>query len=236
MIIRPIKTHIFQEGDDLFTFITRYVKKLPENSVIVIASKIASLAEQRTVPFGSDKEKEELIRKESNLALPTKYVWFTVKDDLVMASAGIDESNANGKWILVPKDSFKVARSLRKRLQKKYGVKNLGVLITDSCPLPLRKGVIGLALGYAGFRGVRDYRGEPDIFVRKFSFSSTDVADSLATAAGLVMGEGDEQQPLAIIQSAPLEFCERTSRKELFVNQEDDMYEPLLSQLPGVSS
>lgn len=236
MIIRPIKTHIFQEGDDLFTFITRYVKKLPENSVIVIASKIVSLAEQHTVPLGSEKEKEELIRKESDLALPTKYVWFTVKDDMVMASAGIDESNANGKWILAPKDSFKVARSLRKKLQEKYGVENLGVLITDSCPLPLRRGVVGLALGYAGFRGIKDYRGESDIFGRRFTFSSTDVADSLATAAGLVMGEGNEQQPLAIIQSAPLEFCERTSRRELFVDQEDDMYEPLLSQLPGVSS
>lgn len=235
MIIRPIKTHIFQEGDDLFAFITRYVKKIPENSVIVIASKIASLAEQRTVPLGSNKEKEELIRKESGLALPTKHVWFTIKDDMVMASAGIDESNAKDKWILVPKDSFKVARILRKRLQEKYGVKNLGVLITDSCPLPLRRGVVGLALGYAGFRGIRDYRGESDIFGRKFEFSSVDVADSLATAAGLVMGEGNEQQPLAIIRRAPVEFCERTSRRELFVDQEDDMYEPLLSQL-GVSS
>lgn len=235
MIIQPIKTHIFQEGDDLFVFITRYVKKLPEKSVIVIASKIASLAEERTVPLGSNQEKEDLIQKESELALPTKYVWFTVKDGMVMASAGIDESNASGKWILLPKDSFQVARSLRKGLQEKYGVKNLGVLITDSCPLPLRRGVIGLALGYAGFRGIRDYHGKPDIFGRKFEYSTTDVADSLATAAAFVMGEGNEQQPLAIITQAPVEFCERTSRRELSVDQKDDMYEPLFAHLPGFS-
>lgn len=105
-----------------------------------------------------------------------------------MASAGIDESNANGKLVLLPKDSFKTARFLRDKLRQKYGVRHLGVLITDSRTTPLRAGVTGVALGYAGFRGVKDYRGTPDIFGRKFKFSRTDVADSLATAAVFAIG------------------------------------------------
>src|SRR3989338_8785591 len=151
MIIRPIKTHVFQEGDDLFAFITDYFKKLTEKSVLVVTSKIVALAEKRTAVAGNAKMKEKLIRAESELAIPTKYVWLTVKDGMVMTSAGIDESNANGKLILLPKDSFKTANVLRNKLRQRYGVKHLGVLITDSRTIPLRAGVTGIAVGYAGF-------------------------------------------------------------------------------------
>jgi len=232
MIIRPIKTRIFQEGDDLFTFITEYFKKISEQSVVIITSKIVALAEKRAVVALNDKAKEKLIRAESEFAIPTKYAWLTVKDGMVMASAGIDESNAKGKLILLPKDSFKTARILRNKLRRKHGVRHLGILITDSRTIPLRAGVTGVALGYAGFRGVKDYRGKPDIFGRKFKFSRTDVADSLATAAVLVMGEGNERQPLAIIEGAPVKFCDRVNRDELRIDLQEDMYRPLFLKLP----
>jgi len=230
MIIRSIKTTIFQEGEDLSAFITGYFKKLPERSVLVVTSKIVALAEKRTVVAENARMKEKLIRAESDLAIPTKYAWLTVKDKIVMASAVIDESNANGKLILLPKDSFKTAYNLRDTLRQKYKVRHLGVLITDSRTVPLRAGVIGIALGYAGFRGIKDYRGTPDIFGRKFKFSRTDIADSLATAAVLVMGEGNERRPLAIIEKAPVEFCDKVNRAELHINIQEDMYRPLFSK------
>lgn len=231
MIIQPIKTRLFQEGDNLFAFIASYFKKIPEQSVIVITSKIAALAEKRTAIIKNNRTKNQLIRAESQLAIRTKYAWLTIKDHMVMPSAGIDESNGNGKLILLPKDSFKTARFLRQKLQKKYGLKQLGVLITDSRTLPLRAGIIGVALGYAGFRGVKDYRGQPDIFGRKFHFSRVDIADSLAAAAVLVMGEGKEQRPLAVIKNAPVEFCHKVNRRELQIDIKDDMYRPLLLKL-----
>lgn len=231
VIIQPIKTRVFQEGDDLFIFIADYFKKLPENSIIAVTSKIAALAERRTAVAKNAKTKEGLIRQESELAIPTKHVWLTVKDGQVMASAGIDESNANGKLILLPKDSFKTANELCRKLRREYGVKSLGVLITDSRTLPLRAGVTGSAIGYAGFRGIRDYRGRPDIFGRRFEFSRTNIADGLAAAAVLVMGEGDEKQPLAIIEKAPVEFCGRINRAELRISLQEDMYRPLFSKI-----
>ncbi len=233
MIIHPMRTSVFKEGDDVFSFITRYYKKIPERSVLVVTSKIVALAEKRTAFVHTAQEKERYIRAESEFAIPTKYVWLTIKDGMVMASAGIDESNANGKLIFLPKNSFVAAQHLRKKLQKKYGVRHLGVLITDSRTIPLRAGVTGVALGYAGFSGIRDYRGMPDIFGRKLKFSRTDVADSLATAAVLLMGEADEQQPLALIQKAPVTFCERVDRQELHINIEDDMYRPLFAAMPN---
>lgn len=230
--IRPIKTRVFQEGEDLLSFVMDYVKKIREKSVIVVTSKIVALSEKRTAVAENVQTKEKLIRAESELAIPAKYVWLTVKDGMVMASAGIDESNANGKLILLPKDSFKTARALRIKLREQYGVQHLGVLITDSRTVPLRAGVTGVAVGYAGFRGVKDYRGTQDIFGRKFRFSRTNVADGLAAAATLVMGEGNERRPLALIEDAPVAFCDRVNRKELHIDIKEDMYRPLFSRLP----
>jgi dihydrofolate synthase / folylpolyglutamate synthase len=200
MIVKPIKTRIFEEGENIFDFIASHIKVLPEKSVVVVTSKIVALAENRTVFPADSKTKERIIRQESEYAIKTKYVWLTITDGMVMASAGIDESNARGKLILLPKDSYKTARKLRDKLRKIYKVKNLGVLITDSRTIPLRSGVTGVSLGYAGFKGIKNYEDTEDIFGRKFKFSKTDVADSLATAAVLMMGEGRERHPLAVIK------------------------------------
>ncbi|OGF20391.1 hypothetical protein A2Y83_02745 [Candidatus Falkowbacteria bacterium RBG_13_39_14] len=231
MHIQPVKTDIFQEGDDLFVFIVKYMKKIPEDSVIAITSKIAALSEKRTIIAENIYIKEKIIHAESDFAIPSKKVWLTIKDGMFMASAGIDESNANGKLILLPKDSFKTARELRKKLKHRYSVKRLGVLITDSHTAPLRCGVTGIALGYAGFCGIKDYRGLRDIFGRKFKFSQVNIADSLAAAAVLVMGEGNEQYPLSIIKEAPVEFCDKVNCKELSISIQEDMYYPMFSNI-----
>ena len=139
----------------------------------------------------------------------------------------MDDSNADGKVVLLPKNSFSAAEKIRTELRKYYRTQKLGILITDSRAAPLRRGVFGMALGFAGFRGLRDYRGSPDIFGRTLKVTQVGVADSLAAAAALVMGEGREQQPLAVIEDAPVEFCERVNRKELRISQKRDVYHPL---------
>lgn len=232
MKIIPIRTKIFWEGENLLTFILKYVPRLKNKSILVVTSKIVALSEKRTVPSSGDREKAKLIRAESDFALPTKYVWLTIKDGMVMASAGVDESNANGRIILLPEDSFSTARLLRKELKSKFKLNYLGVLITDSRTAPLRAGITGATLGYAGFRGLKDYRGTPDIFGRRFHFSRVNIADSLASAAVLTMGEGREQRPLAIIEDAPVVFCDRIRKNELLIDPKEDMYRPLFTHWP----
>ena len=224
MKITPIKTRIFAESENLTTFVVQHIPKLKNGSVIAVTSKIVALSEGRTAPIT---DKEKVIRSESEWAMKTKYVWLTMKDGMMLANAGVDESNAKGKLILLPSDSFKNARNLRKRLLEHYKLKKLGVLITDSRVMPLRAGVTAVALGYAGFKGLRDYRGKNDIFGRKLKFTQTNVADSLATAAALAMGEGRERQPLCVITDAPVEFTNRVNSKELRIPFQDDMYAPL---------
>jgi coenzyme F420-0:L-glutamate ligase len=233
MEIRAIKTRIFRESEDLFPFILKYVKKIKENSILVVTSKIVALSEGRVVAFKNEKQRVALIKKESNFAIKTKHknVWLTIKDGTLLPNAGIDESNARGQLILLPKNSFQSAEVLRRKIMQKFHLKNFGVLITDSRVFPLRTGAVGMALGYAGFRGVRNYIGERDIFGRMLKMSKTDVADSVATAAILCMGEGKERQPLALIKGAPVEFTEKVNKKELQIHPKKDLYLPLFGSI-----
>ncbi len=231
MHIQTIKTDIFNLSQDLVLFISKNIKTLKEGDIVVITSKIVALSEGRVVKEWNEKMKENVIKQESEYALKTKYVWLTIKDGTVMANAGIDESNAKDQvLILLPKDSFKSASQIRTILKKKYKIKNLGVIITDSRLMPLRAGVVGVALGYAGFKGLRDYRGKFDMFKRKLKMTQTDVADSLATSAVLCMGEGNECQPLAVIHDAPVVFTDKISKKELLIDPKEDLYAPLFQR------
>ena len=227
MNVRPIKTRVFKEGENLEAFITKHVRKIENGAILAVTSKIVALSEGRVAEI---KAKDAIIRKESEWAVKAKYVWITKKDGQLMANAGVDASNANGKLVLLPRDSFTTARKLQRQLKKHYKIHRLGVLITDSRVAPLRAGVVGVALGYAGFKGLRDYRGKKDIFGRKLKFTQTNIADSLATAAALAMGEGREQQPLCVIEDAPVEFVEWVNKKELRIPFEDDMYAPLFKK------
>src|SRR3990167_8291608 len=157
MHITPVKTRLFLEGKDLIAFIKEHIPKIAEKSLLIVTSKIVALAEKRTAVVANQKEKERLIRSESQFALQTKYVWLTIRDNLVMASAGIDESNGNGKLILLPQNSFKLAEKIRKTLMKKFLLKNFAVIITDSRLIPLRHGTVGVTIGYAGLRGLKSY-------------------------------------------------------------------------------
>lgn len=234
MNIKAIYTKLFKEKENLIKFITSEVKRIPDSSVLVVTSKIVALSEGRTVIVKDDKARERIIKAESQFAMRTKYTWLTIKDGMVMSSAGVDESNADGKIILLPKDSFKQATDIRKALMKHYKVKNLGIIISDSRLLPLRAGVVGVALGYAGFKGVRDYRGKEDLFGRKLKFSRTDVADSLATAAVLSMGEGSERKPLALITNPPVAFANKIDKNELKIDIKEDVYQPLFEKIKKI--
>ncbi len=231
MLVKPTRTTLFKENGNLYSFLDKHLPKLKEKMVVVVTSKIVALSEGRFCIVKNEKEKNAIIKSESEWGIKTKYVYLTIKDGDVLANAGVDESNANGKLILLPKDSFVAADKIRTYLMKKNKLKKLGVIISDSRLLPLRAGVVGVALGYAGFKGIKNYIGKPDLFGRPFEFSKTDIADSLATAAVLVMGEGTEKQPLCLISDAPVEFANKANRNELKIDIKEDIYKPLFEKI-----
>lgn len=235
LIITPIKTDIFKKGDDLVEFIMKNTPSAfwQEEVVLTITSKIVSLAENRLVSK-SEISKKELIQRESDYYLgEIGYgTQLTITHGLLIASAGIDESNSEDEhYIIYPEDPYKSATELRKALVKKTGLKNLGILLTDSRTSPLRMGVVGVALAYAGIEPIENKIGEKDLFGRPLAMTQVNLVDSLAASAVLTMGEAAEQCPLAMIQNAKVQFTENPNRAALDVSPERDMYRNLYAHL-----
>jgi coenzyme F420-0:L-glutamate ligase len=226
--ITPVKTRIFKKGENLAAFILEHIPRVKEGSILAVTSKVVALSENRTARAEGVRAKEALIRSESAWVVPTKHVFVALKDGMLTANAGIDASNAKDGFVLLPKDSFRSAARLLKSLKRSYRVKRFGIILTDSRTMPLRAGVTAVALGYAGIKGLRDYRNKKDLFGRPFKFTRVNVPDSLATAAAFTMGEGDERQPLAVIEGAPVVFG-TSPKTELRIAAQDDMYGPLLA-------
>jgi F420-0:gamma-glutamyl ligase len=231
MKVKAIRTAVFPPLGDLLLFIGKYLPKISEGSIVVVTSKIVALSEGRLVDKIDDKTKMKIIKQESDIMIYGSIACLTVKDGIAMVNAGVDESNGNGKIILLPKDSYKAATKIRNFLKIKYKLNNVGVIITDSRTWPLRAGITGAALGYAGFEGLKKYYDQLDIFGRPFKYSRVNVADSLATAAVFCMGEGDEQQPLAVITGALVKYVDRIDRNELKIDIKEDIYGPLFRKI-----
>lgn len=227
MNFTAVRTAVFKKREDLPAFILRHVRRVPERSILAVASNLFALWKGEIVPYESMAQKESFILRESTAALKTPLAWLTVKDGMVMTNAGIDESNADGNLLLLPRNCYELAEHLRRRLCAAWGVHELGILVTDSMILPLRAGVVAAAVAYAGFKGVKDLRGTPDIFGKKLEVTLVNAADSLASAAALCMGEAAEQTPLCVIENAPVEFYPGTDPEEIKYPIENDLYTPL---------
>lgn len=235
MIVKAIKTRKFlPPQDDLWDLLTA-IKSLKENSVVAVTSKVVSIGEGRCISIEKFPDKDRLVIEEADKYLPRNatpdgLVMHTIKNDIFVASAGIDESNGKGFYILWPKDPNASAKKIWKFLKKKFKVKNLGVVITDSHLVPFRKGVIGICIGYFGFKPLKDYIGKEDLFGREFKMETSNLPDSLATAAVLEMGEGAEQTPLAIITDVP--YLQFTSTFFNFtISPKEDIFSPLFSSV-----
>ena len=206
------------------------VKKKLENSVLVITSKIISIAENEFVNINAI-SKGDLVRREADLYLgEIGYdVHLTVKHGLLIPSAGIDESNSEDQeFILYPKNPFESCEKIYNFLKENFKLKNFGVILSDSHTTPLRKGVTGISLAHWGFRAIENKVGNKDLFDRALKYTSSNWADALSAAAVILMGEANECCPLAIIQCSKVQFTDHTNPKEVSIPLKEDLYYPLL--------
>ncbi|MBI2038585.1 MAG: coenzyme F420-0:L-glutamate ligase [Candidatus Nealsonbacteria bacterium] len=242
MKIFPIKTEIIRANKKtLFDILDRYLpSKLEERSIVVITSMIVSLCEGSVVPLGKI-DKKELVKKEVDYYIPSSIhkenIGVTIKNNMMIFSGGIDESNGGGYFVLWPRKPQKTANEVRRYLRARYKLKNIGVLITDSRIIPLRWGTVGVTLAHSGFKALKDYTGKRDLFSRKFEFEIANIADALAAAAVAVIGEGAEQTPLAIIEDiAFVEFNQKdpssSELSKLHVGLKDPIFQALFKNVP----
>ncbi|OGE15511.1 hypothetical protein A3F00_04485 [Candidatus Daviesbacteria bacterium RIFCSPHIGHO2_12_FULL_37_11] len=241
MIIKAIKTHkIIKSDNDLLKLLDQYVDGLKEESILVIASKIVAITQGRMVN-PKEVDVDALIKKEADFFIDKNLhksnLFITLKNNILTFSSGIDESNGNGYLILWPEDPQKVANKVRNHLMRRFNIEQVGVIITDMTALPMRWGVIGGAIAYSGFKPLKDLRGKPDIFGKEYKYTKVGILNGLSAAASVVMGEGAEQTPLAIIEDLDfIEFVDKNpSRNELeslIIKLEEDMYGPLFKNAP----
>jgi len=236
MQIIPYKTRVLTPPkDDLFGALSAVSFTIREGDIVAVSSKVVSIGEGRCVTNDRPDRKDRLAKKEASFYtdIVRSSEWkslFTATEGVLISRAGIDESNGNGYLILYPKNPMKSAEVLRAWFQKKYRVKNLGVVITDSRSTPLRRGATGFALAWAGFEPLKDYRKTTDLFGRAFKFEVAGIADGLAAGAVLAMGEGDEQTPVVVIRNAPVVFTDKKRPQERVVKValKDDLFSPFL--------
>jgi putative folate metabolism gamma-glutamate ligase len=243
MNVTAIRTDYVHAGDDLFCVLDEALPKIGEQTVIAVTSKIVSLCENRVVPLDAA-SKEDLIARESARYLPkscSRYGHhFSITNNTLIPSAGIDESNADNYYVLWPKAVQESANRIREYLKQKHNLKDIGVIITDSTCQPLRRGSTGIVLAHSGFRALNDYRGQPDLFGRTMAISVANVANGLAASAVLAMGEGSERTPICQLRDMPfVAFQDRNpTAKELAlanISLEEDLFAPFLDHVPWKS-
>jgi coenzyme F420-0:L-glutamate ligase/coenzyme F420-1:gamma-L-glutamate ligase len=226
---------------------------LEDQDVLVLAQKIVSKAEGRAVNLASitpsaraielaeKTEKEprlvELILRESREVLRTRPGTIIVEHRLgfVCANAGIDHSNVapplpegelGGRaeeWVLLlPSEPDRSAEQIRQEIQSRTG-KEIGILIIDSHGRAWRNGTVGVAIGIAGMPALQDLRGEPDLFGFRLRITQVGVADELAAAASLLMGQAGEGTPVVHVRGFPYPLREG-SLQELLRPRDQDLF------------
>ncbi|MFA5303916.1 MAG: coenzyme F420-0:L-glutamate ligase [Candidatus Nanoarchaeia archaeon] len=216
---------------------------LKEKDIVVFSSKVVALCQGRKLNLetivSSEKAKElamkysiddrlaELIAKEADIVFGgVKEVVLTSLYNNLIANAGIDKSNSGeNQVILWPSQPYETAQELKNELSLKYTLNNLGVIISDSHIQPLRSGVIGQSIGVSGFKPVENCIGRKDLFGREMHYTKRAIADQVATAAHLVMGECDEQTPFVIARNIKAEFTdEAINPKDTYVPFENCLF------------
>ncbi len=223
-LFAPSGLPMVQTGDDLPALIGDAVAEYApqDGDVVVVAQKIVSKAEGRSVDVGSvvpsdraralageigkDPRLVEIVLGESARVVRSRPNLLIVEHRLgfVMANAGVDQSNVApqdgvARALLLPVDPDGSAEALRAGLSARFGAK-LAVVINDSFGRAWRRGTAGIAIGAAGLPALIDLRGSPDLFGRTLEVSVIGFADEVAAAASLLMGQADEARPVVLVR------------------------------------
>jgi coenzyme F420-0:L-glutamate ligase/coenzyme F420-1:gamma-L-glutamate ligase len=236
-------------GDDLAALMIEACERselvLEDGDILVLAQKIVSKAENRSVALldvvpspraielaavaQKDARIIELILRESTSVLRCRAGVIIVEHrlGLVMANAGIDASNVDGadgeeRVLLLPEDPDRSATVLRDELRSRVG-RDIGIVINDSFGRAWRNGTVGTAIGVAGPPGLWDMRGLPDRNGRVLRATEVGIADELAAAASLLMGQGSEGLPAIHVRGFPLAF-RPGSAAELIRSRDIDLF------------
>jgi coenzyme F420-0:L-glutamate ligase/coenzyme F420-1:gamma-L-glutamate ligase len=239
---------LIEAGDSLPKLLVASLKReqvtLDDGDIVAIAQKVVSKAEGRIVRLKDvkplkkaleiaevthkDPRHIELILRETRKVVKASKQILIVKGrtGLVCLNAGIDKSNVEGDdaHALLPSDPDESARRIRAEIHELTG-KNVAVVICDTFSRPFRRAQVNYSIGIAGISPFKDYRGQKDLFGYVIKVKRAAVADEIAAAAELAMGQGREAVPVVIIKNLNrVEWAEKSSSKELLISKREDLF------------
>ena len=236
-----------KRGDNLAELICSAAEKqqtpIQEKDVVVITHVAVSKAEgnvvnldevspseqARQVARETDKDPalvEVILRETKEIVRMRRNSLITeTKGGIVCANAGVDRSNIEGERniVLLPEDANVSAQQIREKIRELTRC-DVAVIVSDTHGRPFRMGEINVAIGVAGIKPIRDRRGEKDLFGYVLRIKQTAVADELASAAELVIGQADEGIPVAIIRGYKYQTLESASATDLTRPKEKDLF------------
>ncbi|TET71420.1 coenzyme F420-0:L-glutamate ligase [Candidatus Bathyarchaeota archaeon] len=238
---------IIREGDDLASMIVDAARaqgtELMDGDIVVLSHVIVSRAEGRTVDL-KDVEPSPIAERFAEFTMKDPRLVEVVLGDsravrrmapgvlitetrqgFVCANAGVDKSNVPGEDVvaLLPEDPDKSAEVFRRRVLELSG-RRIAVIVCDTHGRGHRDGEVNVTVGASGLSVIRDRRGEFDLFGYELKVKRTAVADELASAAELVIGQADEGIPVAIIRGYDYEPSEESTARELVRPREKDLF------------
>jgi coenzyme F420-0:L-glutamate ligase/coenzyme F420-1:gamma-L-glutamate ligase len=238
---------LIQKGDNLGQLICEAAEKqetpIQEKDVVVVTHVAVSKAEGNVVNLDqvvpSERAKEiaqktnkdpamvEVILQETKeiVRMGQNSIITETHNGIICANAGVDRSNVLGDRNVVPlpKNANASAQGIRQEIKRITGA-NVAVIVSDTHGRPFRNGEINVAVGVAGIKPIRDRRGEKDLFGYVLKIKQTAIADELASAAELVIGQASEGIPVAIIRGYNYQADENVSATSLTRPRERDLF------------
>jgi coenzyme F420-0:L-glutamate ligase/coenzyme F420-1:gamma-L-glutamate ligase len=232
-------------GDNLAELIADALQKsdiqLDNHDVLVVAQKIVSKAEDRLVDLATVDPSEEAQRRAGETSKDPRLVELILRESVrvvrqtdsliitetafgtVMANSGVDQSNVEtGHVLLLPEDPDRSAATLRQQLMQRFS-RTVGVVIADSMGRAWRKGIVGHAIGVAGVEALVDLRTSLDLFGRALRATQIGLADEIAAAGTMVMGQGAEGRPVVLVRGLG-KFDQPTNAKALVRDKDHDLF------------
>ncbi len=230
---------LIKTGDDIARLVSKKTE-LEERDILVISSTIVSKSDGRIIPLNKIKvtAKAKTIAKRndndprfvqavmdesSEILIESPFLLVRTRNGSICVNAGIDHSNVEGSEniLLLPEDPDKSALEIKKSLLR-YSGKNVSVIISDTNGRAFRMGQTGAAIGIAGIKPTRDWRGTEDLFGRVLEVKNEAVVDELAGFANILMGEGNGGTPIVVIRGLDL-YYESDGIRELYRPEEEDV-------------
>lgn len=230
---------LIKSGDDIAHLLCERAQ-LKEHDIVVISSTIVSKSEGMIISLNDIKttERSKIIARRNNMEpgfvqavldqstevlLESPFLLVRIHNGSICVNAGIDHSNVEGSnnIVLLPEDPDKSALELKKKIFE-YTGRTVSVIITDTNGRAFRNGQTGAALGCAGIKPMRDWRGKKDLFGRVLEVKNEAVLDEIAGFANVLMGEGDGGTPIVIFQGLGM-YDEYYGIQELYRSEKEDV-------------